>query len=423
MAHDDKMTLDERRKYLDKMQQRYRVADRAGKGRLLDEMVAVTGLHRKRLTQLMQMPLARKERCRQRGRTYGADVDDVLRVIAEAHDGICAERLQPSLVSMAQQLARHGELVLNEALLDQLACISVSTVQRRLQRLRQDQPRRQRQRARQANALLREVPMGRIPWDVGTPGHFEVDLVHHCGTSASDLYVCTLQLIDVATGWSERAAVLGRGYVAMQDAFQYLLGRLPFPVLELHPDNDSAFFNAHMARFWEEHLSGAQLSRSRPYRKNDNPFVEQGNGNLVRAYLGDVRLDTVAQTWTLNHIYDRMWLYHNLFQPVMRLREKRAVPTGEGRTRVQRVYDQARTPLERVWDAGVLVPAEQARLEALRAATNPRQLHGEIEERLAYLFELPGAQPGQRENVYLTLRDPRLRKMAEEDAGAQAPSQ
>ncbi len=415
MSHTDKMDIDERRKYLDKVQPRYQKANRAQKGTLLDEMIAVTGLHRKTLTGLMDSPLERKKRCRERGKTYGPEVEDALRVIAESHDDICAERLQPNLVPMAEQLARHGELVVTGELLNQLGRISVSTVQRRLSRLRQDEPQRRRRKgAAKPSGLLHQVPMGRIPWDIGAPGHFEVDLVHHCGPSASGLYICTLQMIDVATGWSERAAVLGRGYAVMQDACQYLLDRIPFPVLELHPDNDSVFFNHHMFRFWGDRLCGAQLSRSRPYHKNDNRFVEQSNSSLVRDYLGDVRLDTVAQTWAMHHLYDRMWLYHNIFQPVMRLKEKRAVPDGDGRaTRVQRIHDQAHTPFERVCATGVLEPQVREQLEALRAATNPRQLREDIYERLDYIFKLPGATPGQSENVYLTLRDPHLRELVD----------
>ena len=101
-------------------------------------------------------------------------------------------------------------------------------------------------------------------------------------------------------------AELGRSYVVMEDTFQRVLKRLPFLVLELHPDNGSEFFNAHLVRFWKDTLPGLALSRSRPYRKNDNRFVERKNSSLVRAYLGFDRLDTVAQTLALNALYDHM---------------------------------------------------------------------------------------------------------------------
>ena len=186
-----------------------------------------------------------------------------------------------------------------------------------LQRLRQDEPRLPRPKPRPADPLRRAVPMGRIPWDQPQPGHFEVDLVHHCGPSASGEYIHTLQLIDVRTGWSERWAVLGRSYRVMQAAFQGCLARLPFPIIELHPDNGSEFFNQHLVRFWARAVPDLHWSRSRPYHKNDNRFVEQKNYTLVRAYLAYRRFDTVAQTHAINHLYELMGLYYNLFQPVM----------------------------------------------------------------------------------------------------------
>jgi len=127
MPEHDAMTIDERRKYLKIMRPRYKAADRRGRGALLDEMEQVTGLDRKTVIRLMHGSLERKPRQRQRGRTYGPEVDDALRVIAESCDYICAERLQPNLVAMAKHLAKHGELRLSAALLEQLAVISVST--------------------------------------------------------------------------------------------------------------------------------------------------------------------------------------------------------------------------------------------------------------------------------------------------------
>jgi len=213
MATDDEMTLAERRKYLHLMQKSYQTTDRAGRGRLLDTMESVTGLDRKSLIRLMAGDLTRRPRRRQRGQEYGLELDRALRVIAESHNYICAERLTPNLVALAEQLARHGELQLTEQLRQQLARISEATVYRRLDRLLQDQPRRTRRPPRPTFPLARAIPMRPIAWDEKQPGHFEVDLVHQSGPNASGEYVHTLQMIDVATGWSERAAVLGRSYL------------------------------------------------------------------------------------------------------------------------------------------------------------------------------------------------------------------
>jgi hypothetical protein len=191
MSIEDRMTVDERRKYLRKMQKRYRKADRKERGRLLDEMAIVTELHRKSLIRLMKGSLARQPRGRQRSRSYGPEVEDALRVIVESTDYICAERLTPNLVWLAKHLAAHGELTISPQLEEQLSRISVSTVERILTRLRQDEPRLPRRGPKRTNNLLRDVPMKRIPWQEQEPGHFEVDLVHHCGPSASGEYVHT----------------------------------------------------------------------------------------------------------------------------------------------------------------------------------------------------------------------------------------
>ena len=231
--------------------------------------------------------------------------------------------------------------------------------------------------------------MGRIPWDTHEPGHFEVDLVHHGGDSSAGEYVHTIQLIDVATGWSERVVVLGRGQAAMETGFRRILERLPFPIKELHPDNGSEFFNHHLVRFWKEKVVGVTLSRSRPYQKNDNRFVEQKNDSLVREYLGHLRFDTTEQVEAINLLYERMWLYYNLFQPVLHLSKKELV--GD---KVRRTWDEAQTPYQRLLATGVLSREPREGLQALYEQTNPLTLRQEIYQRLTDLWNGATSQAG-----------------------------
>lgn len=403
MATDDKMSIHERNKYLRKMQKRYRKANRSTRARLLDEMQKVTELHRKSLIRLMGSTIQRKPRRRQRGATYGPQVQYALRVISESLDHICAERIQPNLIWMAHHLAQCGELETSPALLDKLERISVSTVRRLLKNIPRDRPRLPRKRPERANRLTREIPARRIPWQEQEPGHFETDLVHHCGVSSSGHFVHTLQMIDVATGWSERVATLGRSYLVMQDGFQRILNRLPFPVLEVHPDNGSEFINHHLRRFWKQAADNIVLSRSRAWDKNDNRFVEQKNDTLVRAYLGFDRLDTVEQTCLLNRLYDLMWLYYNFFQPVMRLKEKTVIPQPGRHARIKRRFDDAQTPFDRLCASAVLSNDRRNELEALRCKTNPRELRNEIYQLIDSIFALPNAKDGSTQDVYQTL--------------------
>jgi hypothetical protein len=398
------MNINERYKYLRLMQPRYRAAGRTEQGRLLAEMEKVTGLHRKSLIRLLHGPLERRPRRRQRSKIYGGAVTAALAVIAESLDYICAERLTPNLVWTAEHLEAHGELALSDEVRQLLGQISVSSVQRRLATLPQERPRLHRKGRPVGPALTRDIPILRLPWTETEPGHFEIDLVHHCGPSASGDYVYTLQWIDVATGWSERVAILGRGYRVMKDAFQRTLRRLPFPVRELHPDNGSEFLNAHMLSFFQEKVQGARVSRSRPYHKNDNRFVEQKNSSLVRDYLGYDRLDTVAQVLALNQLYDAMWVYYNLFQPVLHLVAKEVVPaTADRPARIRRHHDEARTPFDRLCATGMLDAPRREALERLRDGTNPRRLREAIYDQIEHVLSMPGAVPGQPEDVALTL--------------------
>jgi hypothetical protein len=382
---EDAMTIDERRKYLKRMWPRYRAADRAGRGVLLTEMEQVTGLHRKSLTRLLNAAsLERRRPTGRRGRTYGPAAAAVVRVVWESLDYICAERLTPALLPTARHLAQFGEVQLTPAVEEQLERISRATVQRLLGRLPRATPRLPRGGPERANQVRQAIPMKRLAWSIAEPGYCEVDLVHHCGETTAGDYGHTLQLVDIATGWSERVAVLGRGYQAMRAGFERILERVPFPIKELHPDNGGEFLNAHLVRFFGEAVKGVRLSRSRPYHKNDNRMVEQKNWSLVRAYVGYGRLDTPAQVHALDDLYEQWWVYYNLFQPVLHLATKEV---ADGK--LKRRWDTAATPYQRLLATGALSAAEQARLAALHGLTNPRQARRELTDRLARLWEPP----------------------------------
>jgi hypothetical protein len=382
MPTEDEMTLDERRKYLKRMKPRYMQAKRGERSALLSEMEQVTGMHRKSLTRLLHAAsLERTKRRKVRERSYGAEVEEVIVAVWESLDYICAERLTPVLLTMARHLARFATVKLSGEIEEQLKRISRATVSRVLRRFRSRRRRLPQKGAERANQVTKGVPMGRLAWDLKEPGHFEVDLVYHSGESTTGEHGHTIQMVDVATGWSERVAVMGRGQRAMEVGFEHLLSRLPFAVVELHPDNGSEFFNYHLVHYWKEKVVGVQLSRSRPYQKNDNRIVEQKNDTLVRQYFGDLRFDRPEQIEAMNALYEQMWIYYNLFQPVMHLIEKTAV--GD---KVRRKWDQAQTPFERLKATDKLSAEQELRLQTLYEQTNPQQLREEIYQGLAQLW-------------------------------------
>jgi hypothetical protein len=398
MPIDEKMSIDERRKYLKLVRPRYKKAKGRGRSELLTEMEEVTGMHRKSLIRLMSMSSLDRVPCKHRLRQkrYGSAVADVVRVVWESLDYICAERLTPVLKDTARQLAKWEELSLAPEVERALSNISRATVQRLLERFQQDTPKLPRRKPQPPNQLLKGIPMERLSWKIEIPGSFETDLVHHCGAVAAGNYVHTLQLVDIATGWSERAAVLGRSQEAMVGGFEKVKQRLPFLIKHLHPDNGSEFFNDHLIRYFGKEVTGLRLSRSRPYHKNDNRFVEQKNSTLVRAYVGYDRLATKTQCAALNALYDKLWLYYNLFQPVMHMIGKK-VTNGK----LHRKYDKAKTPYQRLLDSNILYPEQKTRLATLYTNTNPRKLRQEIYQKVAQLWDHPESNNTNRKEAAL----------------------
>jgi hypothetical protein len=401
MSETDPMNVDERRKYLHKMWGIYRQTNKVEKGKLLDEMETITGMHRKSILRILKGRLSRKKRSRERGREYGVEVDDAVRVIACSLDYPCAERLQPNLGWMAEQLQQHGELRLTQGIQVKLARISVTTLKRMLKRVGRSEPKLTTQLPKRPpiSSLRRAYPMRKIAWDTQEAGHFEIDVVHHGGDSGAGEYIHTLQMVDVATGWSELVAIFGRSYRVMADGLDFMLGRLPFPVIEIHPDNGGEFFNRLLLRHLHNKLPDVLITRSRPYQKNDNRFVEENNASLVRAYLGHGRLDTQAHLKGLRQLYEKLWLYHNFFQPVMRLQAKEYISD----LLYRRKFDRAIPPFDRLRGKNILSKGVQHRLEQLRTRTNPMELRTQIDTLISQLLTLPVLGQSETVNIFETL--------------------
>ena len=392
MTADEKMSKTERRQYLQRMQKRYRNAKRSEKTAMLDEMLIHTGMRRESLKRSMRSNLEARPRSRQRGPKYKTEFDRELAKIWEATDYVCPERLTPNLVELAEKLASHQELRLTPTLKQQLEQVSVATVRRHLPRIPLAERRRQPRPA--LNQHQQNIPTRMIPRNTAQPGHFEVDLVYHCGGDLDGEFVFTLQLIDVATGWSARRAILGRSYLVMEDALISLMARIPFPIRELHPDNGGEFLNAHLLTFLKTRYPEITLSRSRPAHPNDNRLVEQKNHTLVRQYLGQRRFDTVTQTRFLNTIYDQLSDLYNYIQPVMRQIDKQWVPDSDSRSGYfKRFHDQARSPFRRLCETDCLSQDKLQSLAQHYAELNPVRLRRDIYKALDHLFAYPNALP------------------------------
>jgi hypothetical protein len=225
---------------------------------------------------------------------------------------------------------------------------------------------------------------------------------HHLGAAKAGDAILGVELTRPAKLLRE---LMHMGQTLQSHALHFF--HLASPDLLLGMDADPAKRNVIglIAENPELAVKGVKLSRSRPYFENDNRFVEQKNSTEIRAYVGYDRLDTVDQTNLLNQLYDKLWLYYNLFQPVMRLTEKYLVPSSNGSHHVRRRYDDAKTPFDRLCASAILDPMTLNHLQQLRQAINPRVLREEIYQLIVQLHRLPCASEKQSEDVCQTLFD------------------
>jgi IS30 family transposase len=388
----EKMNVNERFKYLRIMQERYVNATRKGKSALLSEMQMTTGLHRKHLTARMNSPdLRRHRRNRERSRTYGADVEYVVRMAADVQDWIGADRLQPALIETALNLENYRHVVLDSKIMAQLGTISVSTLRRMLKRIgRPAKGLPKVRRGRRADSVAQsQVPVSIIAWQQSEPGHFEMDLVHHTSDEQAGRFVCSVHFVDVKTGWSELIAILGFTFDQVWRALGVFRERCPIPVREIHTDNGPEFMNNAFVSQFGSAVFHNQLSRGRPGYKNDNRFVEQKNSSLVRAYVGRLTLNTPEQRDLLNALYADMWCYYNLFQPVVRQVSRRVAKGHDGLCRIVRTQDRAATPLDRLLRAKPPISRQKAEaLVALRRGTDLFELNRRIHRQIGELAQL-----------------------------------
>src|SRR6202158_681171 len=250
---------------------------------------------------------------------------------------------------------------LNPEIEKQLLSISPRQMDRRLAVQKNQQRRRIDGVTKPGYLLKHHIPVKTDSWDVKSPGFTEVDLVSHSGNSGEGEFGYSLNVTDIQTTGTETRALLGKGQTAVQQALDEIEGMLPFRLLGLDSDNGSEFINWHLKAWCER--KRIQLTRGRPYKKDDNAHIEQKNWTHVRKLLGWERYDSRAAVEGMNELYRqelRLWL--NLYLPSVKLVKKARVGS-----KVRRVYDAAKTPLERV------VACAQARKEQVAELKKLRQ--------------------------------------------------
>jgi len=377
--------------------ERYRSANREDKGRILDEFTGLTGMHRKHAMRLLSgKPQPLKRRIRRR--IYEEAERNALVLLWEAGDRVCGKRLKALLPILLDSMERHGHIELAPEIRSKLLSMSAATIDRALRPIRERNGRPRRRPA--ASALRRSIPVRTsADWNDPPPGFVEADLVAHSGPSTHGSFIQTLVLTDIATGWTECAPLLVREQHLLSSVLTELRKELPFALLGLDTDNDTVFMNETLKTYCEQ--ADVVFTRCRPYQKNDQAFVEQKNGAVVRRMVGYRRFEGLEAATLLAELYRSVRLFVNFFQPSFKL-----IGKERDGARIRKNYSAPATPHQRLIADARVSDAIRARVNEISARLDPVILLRDIramQERLVMLADAPRSESPTAPSIDLFL--------------------
>lgn len=373
------MTKMSKREYLIELKQKYYHASHQQKTQLLNDFCDFTKYHRKSALRLIHQKLSPKwKHPKTKVKYYNLEVVDALLVLWRATDEICGERFQPFIPELLKKMTACDEISVSNETKEKLLQISIGHVKRIIRHQKRISVTRIRGTTRPGTLLKHQIAIRYGPWEEVDPGYFEMDTVAHSGETVVGNFIYSLNLVDISTGWTEQAAIWGKGERATLEQFKKIEERLPMKILGIDPDNGSEFINWHMYRHCQKNK--INFTRSRAYHKNDNAHVEQKNWTAIRQLVGYDRLDKKKQLEILNDLYVNYWrLYVNFFQPTMKLKEK-IKDTKTGKTKKK--YYEAKTPYQRILEHKKVDPKIKKILRGIYKGLNPVKLKLEIKRKL-----------------------------------------
>lgn len=387
------ISLAARREVAAAVAERYRAAGRGEKGRILDELCANTGWHRKHALRALRVQAQPVTEPKPRQRRYGAAIKDALVALWEASDRVCGKRLKPMIPVLLPALERHSRLTPTREERAQLHGVSAATIDRMLVDVKVAAAGGRRRRVGFYSAIRREVPIRTFnDWGDPPPGFCEIDMVAHGGTSVAGSFIQTLTMTDIATGWTECMPLLTRDGSLVVEAMARAQSLFPWLLRGADFDNDSAFMNDVVVPWCR--TQKIEVTRSRAYKKNDQAFVEQKNGAVVRRLIGYGRFDGVETAQVMARLYASARLHVNYFQPSFKLKEKRR----EGAKVIKRYHPPA-TPYARSLAHPKLPKAIKRRLRDTYRTLDPVALLAEVrrcQEELGQRIDARGIKLARR---------------------------
>jgi len=362
----------------------YLKANKERKGEILNHVCFVTKMHRKAATRKFRN-LRLHDPCNedQRGRSeyYTPDVTIALKNIWEAGNEVCGELLFPLIneyidIFLRDKLWKHGDDTTLK-----LRAMSEATVKRRVGDFLKARGRRSGVSTTRPSHLKNIIPTFSGPWKELPPGNGQIDTVLHNDTMLGDA-VYTVNYTDSATCLVVPRAQWNKGQEATLHGMKEIRKRLPYSWLMAHPDTGSEFIN-HQAKDWFEE-NKIKFTRSRPGRKNDNMYVEERNGHVIRKMVGYINLTCIETVDALNEYYDVMTPYLMNFVAVRRM-----VSKEKDKSKYRRVYEKVpKTPYQRIMEHSSVSQENKEKLRQEHSKLNPIILKQEMAKRLKKVYDI-----------------------------------
>lgn len=404
------MSRKSKSEYVAEKRRAYGKAGKAKRSRILDEVCETLGFTRKYVIKLLTGNIRYRER-RGRGRTYGASALENARRIWEAVGCPCTTYFVAELPRIVREYEECVALIKPQEDRAAILSMSASTLDRAFRGLPRVKPFAVKSNRRSGvNRPILDAIECRSGEEVMAcrvrPGDTQIDTVAHCGGDMRGNFFWTLTQTDRNTQWTEITTTWNRGMHNTVEALKRLGRRFPFPVTAEHEDNGPEFINYAMAEM-QGRRKGVSVSRSRPFRKNDNAHVEQKNGSVVRELFGELRLDCLDLEPDLMRLEAEWSDYCNFFRPTKMTVAKAKRPDGKGYVRKYQAGGP-KTPCQRVLESGVLGEDEARALAERRSRLNGVQLYQQVVRRLKRILRRQEAWRDQQRKTQRLLLDARL---------------
>lgn len=362
----------------------YLKADKQKKSKILNNVCDTVQTHRKAaIRKFKKLQMTRGSDPEKRGRKmyYTPDVSVALRTVWKAGSEICGELVHPMIEEYVMIFQRDKMWSHSENTTVKLLEMSEATVKRRVAEFMKSRISRKGKSATSPSNLKEIIPIFTGPWRDKPPGYGQIDTVVHCGNSLVGDLVYSVNYTDIATLWVSFSAQWNKGQRATRDSLKRIKEKVPFPIKGMHPDTGSEFINWFLKGWCDK--ESVELTRSRPNHKNDNAYVEQKNGHVIRRFLGYSRLDQQEVVELINKMYGLLEIYLNHFVPSKKLIEK--VRIG---SKYKRKYDKAKTAYKRVLESKDISQEIKDKLAVEHSQLNPLLLKRKLDIMIEEIFKI-----------------------------------